>query len=173
MAVEQKSAAEAVDKKRELRLDRFVIWPVRLAQTVIELLRADPPPPQIAMLLGSCRNDSETATRACAHPAAASTIDDRRVDFVLGSVAVDRRARRSSDHRAAAALQRSPDQTVDERILKGCQRRLSGRGKRDEPVGVVPAGVGNRQQDRQVSTRLVDDWGGELAHGCWLNFVPD
>ena len=45
MAIEQERAAEAVHEQRELGLDRLMIGAVRLTQTLVELFRADRPPP--------------------------------------------------------------------------------------------------------------------------------
>src|SRR5205823_12994196 len=114
MAVEQERAAEPVKEQGELRLDRVMIRPVRLAEPLVELLGADRPPPQIAMLRGAGRDDPEAAAGPDADPAAPSAVDHRRVDLVLAAIAIDRGARSTGDDRSAAALQRAPYQAVDE-----------------------------------------------------------
>src|SRR5438309_6100851 len=114
MAVEQQCAAEAVQQEAELGLDSGVIWTMRLRQPLFELPGADRAPPQISMLLRPRRDDAEPAARSRAHSAAACTFDNRRVDLVLGAVAVDRSAGGARDHGAAAALQRAPYEPVDE-----------------------------------------------------------
>ena len=98
MAIEQQGAAEAVEQQAELVLDRVVIGPVRLVEPLLELVRRNRAAPQIAVLLGARGNDSEPAARPSGHPPAPRTLDHRRVDFILGAIAVDRRAWRPGDH---------------------------------------------------------------------------
>src|SRR5690348_4746782 len=122
MTIEQQRAAEAVDQQGELRLDRLVVRPVGLTQALVELLAADRPPPQIAMLLSARGDDPEPAARPCAHAAAAGAVHHRGIDLVLGTVAIHRRAGAARDHRSATALERSPHEPIDQRVLERRQR---------------------------------------------------
>ena len=116
-------------------------------------------------MLGSPRGDNaEPASCPRADAAAPGSVDHRRVNLVLSAIAVDRRARRPGDDRAASALERAPDQPVDERVLQCRQRRLACRGERNQPIRIVAAGMRYRQQYRQLAARLMDGWGWELAH---------
>jgi hypothetical protein len=92
-------------------------------------------------------------------------VDDRRIDFVLGAVAVDRGSRRLGDDRAGALAHGPPDQPVDEGIFERGKRNAPVPGMPEQPVGVVAAGVGDRQRDRKPPARRVDDWGRERTHG--------
>ena len=82
----------------------------------------DRTPPQITVMRGARRNDPESAAGARAEAIASAALDHRRVDLVLGAVAVDRRSRCPCDHRSDAALERAPDEPVDEGILEARQR---------------------------------------------------
>jgi hypothetical protein len=164
MAVDQKRAAEAVEQKRQLLLDRAVVRPVRLVKTLDQLKRGDRPSPQIAMLLRSRGDDPEPAARPRRHASAPRAVDHRRVDVVLGPVAIDRRPRSARDNRSAAALQRPPDQPVDERVLEAGEGPPPRRRALDEPLGIVAARVRDRQQHRKAAARFVDDRGGKRNH---------
>lgn len=141
MTVEQQRAAEAFEEDPELLLDRAMVRPMRLLDPLLELGRADGAAPQIAMLLGSSRNDPKSAAGAGRDSSAPRAIDNGRVDLVLGAVAVDRGARRPGNHGAAAALLGSPHQPVDEWILERDQRCLARRSHGEQPIGVVTARV--------------------------------
>ena len=144
-----------------------------VAEAFVELLGRDRPPPKIAMLLRSRRNDAETATGAGADPVAARPVYDRRIDLVLCSVAVDGRSGRSGDHRAASALQRAPDEAVDQWIFENRESGLSASSERNQPFGMFATGVRHAQEDWKVPARLMNDWRRELAHGALgLNSVP-
>ena len=125
MAIEQEGAAEAVHQQSELSLNRFVIGAVRLAEAIVELLGRDRASPQIAMLLGSGRNDSEAAAGAGADSPTPGAVNHRGIDFIFRAVAIDGSARRPRDYRAAAALKCAPYQPVDQRIFKNRKGRLS------------------------------------------------
>ena len=79
----------------------------------------------MAVLLGPARNDPQTAAGARRDSPAARSFDYRRIDLVLGAIAVDRGSRRNGDDGAAAAFERAPDQPVDERVLEAGERRPS------------------------------------------------
>lgn len=145
---------------------------MRLTQPVLELLRGDRPPPQIAMLLSACGNDAQAPARPRADPAPADAVDNRGVHFILGPVAIHRSTWRAGDDRAASTLQGSPNETVDKRVFEGCERSLSVGREGDQPIGILSTGMRDGEEDRQVSARLVYDRGGEFAHGLRLNFVP-
>ena len=170
MAIEQERAAEAIEQLAKQRLNGFVIGAVRLAETLIELLWRDRATPEVSMLLCAGRDDAESASCAGADPPPAGTIDNRGIDVVFRPVAVNCGSRRSSNHAAAAALQCTPDQPVDQRVLQRAQRRLSCRCHGHEPVRIFAAGMRNGEEDRQVSSRFVDDGRKELAHGLRVNF---
>jgi hypothetical protein len=70
------------------------------------------------MLLGAGRNNPKPAASPCRYSAAACAVDHRWIDVVLGPVAIDRGPRGLGDHRPASALQRSPHEPVDKRILE-------------------------------------------------------
>ena len=165
MAVEQECAAEAVEQKRELLLDRLMIGPVRLRDPLFQLSLRNGSAPQVSVLLGPRRDNAKAAASAGGHIGAPGSVDHRRVDLVLAAIAIDRGARSTGDDRSAAALQRSPDQAVDERVFKRGQRRLARRGERNQPIGIVTARVRHRQQYRQLASGLMDGWGGEFVHG--------
>jgi hypothetical protein len=164
MTVQQQGATKAIDEKRELSLDRCMIGTVRLGQPLIELLQANCPAPKIPMLLRASWDNSEAAASPRGYAAAASAVDDRRIDLILGAVAVDCSAGRALDHGAAAALQCSPYQAIDEGILEDRQGRLPGRCKGEQPIGIVASRMRHGKQNRQVPARLMDNGGGELAH---------
>ena len=166
MTIEQKRAAEPVEQQRELRLDCLVIGAVGLVEPLVELLGRDRPAPQKPMLRGARGNDPKSAARARADSGAPGTFDHRRIDLILAAVAVDRCARGSRDHRAAAALEGAPHQAVDERIFKRGQRRLPRGGKANQPVRVVTARVRHRQQYRELAARPMDRGWGKFVHGC-------
>jgi hypothetical protein len=170
MTVEQQRATEAAGEDCKLRLERFVIGPVRLAEALVELPRSDRAPPQIAVLLGAGGNDPEPAAGARADPAAAGAVDNGRIDLFLGAVAIDGGARRPGDDRATATLQRAPYQPVDQRILEHRKRRLAARREARQPVRIVATRVRDGQQDGEIAARFMDDWGGELAHGVKVKF---
>lgn len=137
MTVEEKRASEPVQQQRELRLNRLVIGTMDLDKPFLQLIGADRPSPQIAVLLRSCRDDSEASPCPSTDSAAAGAINDRGIDLVFGAIAVDCRPGRPCDDGAAAALQRPPDEAVDKRILKRCQGRLATGGKRHQPVRII------------------------------------
>src|SRR4051812_19367473 len=91
-------------------------------------------------------------------------MDHRRVDFVLRSIAVHRRARRPRDDGSATALHRAPDQAVDQRILKRGQRRLAARSHGHQPFGIIASRMRHRQKDRQFAAGRMDD-GRQQRHG--------
>jgi hypothetical protein len=68
------------------------------------------------------------------------------------------------DYGAAAPLEGSPYQAIDEGIFQNCEGWLPACGKGDQPIRIVASRMRHREENRQVPTRLVDDWGGELAH---------
>jgi hypothetical protein len=76
VTVQQQGAAEPIHEKRKLRLDRRVIGTVCLCKTLIELLGADCPAPQIAMLLSSRWDNSQAAPSPCGDSAATSAVDN-------------------------------------------------------------------------------------------------
>src|SRR5207302_8722876 len=112
--VEQEGATEAVEQERKLRRDRLMIGPVRLSDPFVELAPADRAAPEIAVLLRPRRHDAETAAGAGGHQTTPSAVDNRRIDFVFGAIAVDCRAGGAGDYRAAASLHRAPHQPVDQ-----------------------------------------------------------
>ena len=170
MAIEQDSATEAVEQKAKLILDRVVIGAMRLVEPLLELFWRNGAPPEIAVLLSPRRDNTEAATGASRHSPAPRSFDHRGINLVLGPVAIDCGARRSSDDRPASALQRSPHQAIHQRIFERCQRLLAGACHIDQPVGIVAARVRHGQQHQQVATRLVDDWGGEWVHDEKVKF---
>ena len=137
MAVDEERTSETVHQERNLLLDGAVVWPVCLIEPFAELDRRDRAAPEVAVLLGPRRNDAEPAPGPSSDTDPAHAIDHRWVHVVLGTVAVDRSPRRACDDRAAAAFDRSPNETIHQRILKACQRRLTRRCTFDEPVGIV------------------------------------
>ena len=122
------------------------------------------------MLLGPGWDDAQAATRPSTYPSAARTIDHRRVNFVFGAVAIDRGSRCPGNHGAAATLERAPYQPVHQRVFENSQRRFAAGGESNQPVGIVAARVRHGEQDGEVPARLVDDWGGELAHRVRVKF---
>ena len=64
----------------------------------------------------------EPAAGAGAEPIAATPLDDRGVDFILGAVAIDRRAGRPGDHRTYASGHCAPYQPVDQRVFETFER---------------------------------------------------
>ena len=171
MAIEQQRAAEAVEQQRRAAprspgdragapgSSRSSSWS-----------RRDRPPPQIAVLLRPRRDDAEPAARPRADPAAAGAVDHRRVDLVLGAVAIDRGARRAGDDRAAARAAARATPAGRPAGPRARQRRLARRRHVDQPVGIVAARMRHRQQHRQVAARRVDDGARRVASR--LNFVP-
>ena len=131
MAVEQQQATVPVQHQLKLLLDRLMVGPVRLLEALLKLLLTDRSPPEEAVLLRPSRNDPEAASRPSGYPAAPGAIDHRWVDLILGSVAIDCRARRPGDDGSNAALDCSPYQPVDVGILKGSERIPATRGHRD------------------------------------------
>src|SRR4051794_20108141 len=91
---------------------------VCLIETVLQLPGSDCASPEKAMLLGARRNDPETAPRSRRPAPAAHAVDDRRVDLILTSVAIDRGAGCVGNHGSDTALNRAPHEPVDERILE-------------------------------------------------------
>ena len=81
------------------------------------------------MLLRPSRHNAKTAPCASTHPPSTYSVDDGGVDFLLAPVAIDRRARGTGDDCAAAALERPPDEAVDEGVFKSCKGRLSAGGQ--------------------------------------------
>jgi hypothetical protein len=77
------------------------------------------------VLLGPSRNDAKAAACTGTDPAAPCPVDDRRINIVFGTVAVDGGARRSRNYRTAPPLEGAPHQAVDQWIFKRCQRRLA------------------------------------------------
>jgi hypothetical protein len=142
-----------------------MIRSVRLRETLLELPGADRPPPEVAVLLGPGRHDAQTAAGARADSSAPGAVDDGGVHFILAPIAVDGGTRRARDHRSATALQGAPDEAINQRILERCETWLPARGKTDQPFWVLASRMRHRKQDRKVAVRLVDEWGGELAHG--------
>jgi hypothetical protein len=118
MAVKQKGAAEAVQQKSQLLLDRLVIGTMRLRYPLLQLLPVDWTSPEITVLLRAPGHDSEASARPRRHSTAPRAVHDRRIHFVLGPVAVDEGSGRLSDHCATASLDRSPHQAVDQGILE-------------------------------------------------------
>ena len=165
MAVQKQGATKSVEEEPELGLDCFVIRSMGLREPLIELFEADRSPPEVSVLRSSCRNDTEASAGSSANPAAADTIDYRRIDLIFCAVAIDRRTRGSSNDSTAAALQCPPDQAVDQRVFKRRQRGFSTGRKSDQPIGILTSGMRHGEQDRQVPARFVNGWGGELAHG--------
>lgn len=141
MAIEQKRATEAVQQVPELLVDRFVVGAVRLVETLFELARRDRAAPQITMLLGASWNDPKPAARPRRHTSLPRPFDHRRIDFVLGTVAIDRRPRGCRDDRAAATVQRPPHQPINVRIFKDGQGLPPRGGHLDQPVGIIAARV--------------------------------
>lgn len=138
---------------------------MRLTQPVLKLLRGDRPPPQITMLLRARRNDAQAPARPRADPAPADAVDNRGVHFILGPVAIHRSTWRPGDDRTASTLQGSPNETVDKRVFKVRERSLSIGRQGDQPIGIVSPGMRDGEENWQLSARLVDDRGGEFAHG--------
>lgn len=173
MAVEQQRTAESVEKDRKLGLDGLVVGTMDLRQPFLELLWADRSSPEITVLLRSCRHYSKAAPGAGTDPAAACTVDDGWIDLIFGAIAVDGRTRSPGDDRTAASLERTPDQTVDERVFERRQRSLAAGGERDQPFRIVATGMGNGEQDRKIAPRFMNQGWMELAQGgSRLIFVP-
>src|SRR5512141_840528 len=110
MAVEQQRAAEPVEQTIELLLDCKMIGPMRLGQPLLQLVTGDRLSPQRAVGRRSSRHNSESATGAGAKRGKRAGPDDRRVDLVFGTIAVDRRSGRLRDDRAHALVDRALDQ---------------------------------------------------------------
>jgi hypothetical protein len=91
---------------------------VRLLEPFAKLRLGDRPSPEIAVLLRARRDDSETPARPRRHPSTPGSVHDRRVDVVLGTIAVDGGSRGSGDDSGAAPAERSPDEPVDDRIFE-------------------------------------------------------
>ena len=68
MAVEKQGAAKPVKEEPQLGLDCFMIGPMCLGEPLIELFQADRSSPQISVLGGSCRNNTESAAGPRADP---------------------------------------------------------------------------------------------------------
>jgi len=100
----------------------------------------------------------------------AQAVNDGRIDLVFRSIAVDRGPGRPCNDRAAAALERAPHKTIDERILESGEGRLSGACKSDQPIGIFAPRMRHGEQHREVPARLMNEWGGEFAHGRRVNF---
>jgi hypothetical protein len=166
VTIEKQGAAEPIEKNRQLCLDCFVIGTVGLGESFLELLGADRPSPEITMLLRPGRNDPEPASSPGANPASPRPVDDRGVDFVFGTIAVDGGSGGPCDDCATPTLECSPDQSIDERILEGDETCLASGCERDQPVGIIATRMGNRKQDRKVPSCLMNQWWMELAHGA-------
>ena len=160
VAVDQQRTPEALDEQSDLAFDRAVVRAVRLVETFVELVGSDRPPPQETVLLRARRDDPETAASAGGHPAPPRPVDNRRIDIVLRPIAVDRRARSPRDHGAAAALKRSPYQPVDQRIFQSSERGPARRSAFYQPIGIIAARVRHREQHRQGTSGIVEDWRG-------------
>jgi hypothetical protein len=117
MAIEKQRAAEPVQEKRKLVVDRGMIGTMDLVDSRTELRVRDRAAPQMSMLLRTSGNDPETAARPSGDAGPACSLDHGRVDLILGAVAVDGCARRSGDHRPGAAADSAPGEPVDERIF--------------------------------------------------------
>jgi hypothetical protein len=92
-------------------------------QPLFKILPADGATPQIAVLLGPPRNDSKAAARPGCHRPGAAPLDDARIHFLLGAIAIHGRARRSCDDSTNAMLHRSPNKAVHQRVLERLERR--------------------------------------------------
>jgi hypothetical protein len=100
------------------------------------------------VLLCAPRDNAEPAACPRRYSTSPAAIDHGWIHFVFGAVAIDRGARRPGDDRSAASLDRSPHQTINERILERCQRR-SARGRHgDKPLGIVASRMRDRKKDR-------------------------
>ena len=91
----------------------------------------------------------------------------RRIDLVLVTVAIDRRARAFRNHRFASRSDGAPRQAVDQRILQRLQGRFSGPGGAAEPVRIFPAGMRYRQRYGQAVARgrMTKGREGAIGHG--------
>ena len=123
MTVDQDCGAVAGPDRGKLGRDCLVIGAVRGIKALFKLRAGDRASPQIAVGLGPGRNDAEAAARARADCAHLRVGDHRGIDFMLAAIAVDRGAWRSGDDRAAALLDRSPNEAVHQRVLEPLERR--------------------------------------------------
>ena len=170
VAVKEESAAKSLQETAELLLDRAMIGPMGLIDAMLKLLRVDGRAPEIAMLLGSRRDNPEAATSPGRHWSPTCTVDHRRVYFIFSAVAVDGSARRSRNDRSATSLQRSPDEAIDERVLERNQGRFAGGSHLDEPAGIVAPRMRNGKENGKLASRRQDDRWGKRRHVH--DFVP-
>ena len=165
MAVEEERAAETIEELTEQCFNGFVVRAVSQAEALLELLGRNGPAPEITMLLCASRNDAKTTACTGADSPAPCPVNDRRIDIVFGTVAVDGGTRGSCDNGAAAPLQGTPHEAIDEGIFERRQRAFAARRHRQKPVWIVAAGMRDREEDRQVPSRFMNDGRGELVHG--------
>ena len=143
--MEWQSSSRAQPKRSssslDLPCDRLVIGAVRQLEALLELLAVDRPAPKMAVLLRSSGNDAEPAAGAGRQRTQAGAVDHRRVDLVLGAVAIDRGTR--------GLAMTAPQPRWTARHMSRSTRGSSSDaragapagGHRDQPVGIVPAGM--------------------------------
>lgn len=161
MAIEKKGAAEAGDDKLHLLLEGAVVGMVGIAKAPLELLAGDRLAPQMAVSGGPRRNDPEPPASPRSRPCPPVTADDRRVDLVLGAIAIDCCPWRPGDHRPRPLAHGAPDESIDQRVFERRKRRPAMARKIQQPAGVIAAGVRNREHDGQLPALRMNDWGRE------------
>ena len=107
----------------------------------LELNRANPPPPQL-----SARQSARNKAKASADPPAVMSAagrqgDHRRIEFILGPVAVNGGTRRIGNDASEAERLRAPHQPINQRIFERVVAVASAPAEAHKPIRIHSTGV--------------------------------
>lgn len=160
MAIEQNRTAiargEAAEFIRHSRMER----PVRLVEPPLEIATGDRRRPQ-APVSGDARGDDAQPGGCAARSRVSGPRDQGGIDVVGRAVAIDCRSRCLGNDGAMAGGDRTPDETVYQRILERLERGNAGLGLAHQPIRVGSSGMRDRQQDGQRTAMSDHDRGRE------------
>ena len=164
MTVYQRHLAEAACQGIQRIGNQLMVGPIHFIDSSIELGPVDPAPPQRAMPKCPGRDEAEAVARARTDRCGADTFDNRRIDFLLASIAIDNGTRNILDNRAESGRDRTPAEPIYQRILKHlqCLTTLSGISQGRLVIGAP--GMRDRKQEWKGSARRMNGWGRIGAH---------
>lgn len=156
MTIQEEGAAILVKQAPELFLDGPVIGPMNLFEALFQLVLGNGLAPERTMARRSAGNDSKATSCTRAEGGKRSRSDHGGVDLIFRAIAVDGSARSARDDRSDALLNCARHKLVDKGIFQRVKGPTPSGGQRDQPVWIIAPGMGNRQENRNMSRRQMD-----------------
>lgn len=163
MAIKQQGLAVADGKSIQGLLDCAMIRRMRLVDPPLQVDPRQHAMPQPAMTRRPVGNDAEPGLGAKCRIGAKWPGHDGRVDIIRRTVAVQGCTRGTRDDRSMPGGNRTPDQTIDQRIGKRLERRVTAGRQCQQPVRIIPTRMRHRKRDRKGRPMRQDVGGKESS----------